>query len=299
MVDLPDAAAEGLLKDFLAEATAALNAIEAEKDRLRQDLSQEDLQKRLRELVHTAKGASGVLSLPRLEAVAAATAAVLDALHEEHLAPTPGIVMLVLGSLDRMRDLLEGVAAQGCEPEGDDSLLLGALEAIPGTMRFLLAEDTEDIDDSAAETSDLILGLVEEEEDEPEFAQDIEKELLPVAGGAFLLFRQGHVLRALDLAHVVWLDLLEQAPQRNADGELEVRVQGTDIALAGYDEVHERNPQGPWPFVVVETGGKWVGVFVDEIRQVVDDPDALRKEAGQADGPEGLRIRVAMPDEFV
>jgi chemotaxis protein histidine kinase CheA len=288
MVELPDAETEGLLKDFLAEATAALNAIEDEKDRLRRDLTQGDLQKRLLELVHTAKGASEFLSLPRLEAVAAATAGVLDALHGEHIAPTPGIVMLILGSLDRMRDLLEGVAELGHEPEGDDSLLIGALEAVPGTAKLLLSE-TE-----LATGMDLPFGT---SPDTPPPAGP--EENAPAGDGIFLLFRQGSTLQALDLAHIAWLDLLDQPPETDEFGTPRTRVGEMEVALAGLDGVFDRRPQGPWPVVVVEHKGRLVGVLADEIHEIVGDPDVLRAKADRDDGTEDhLHIRIASPDEF-
>lgn len=287
MADQPDPATEGLLQNFLVEATAALNAVEAEKHRLQRDLSQAELQKRLLELVHTAKGASDFLSLPRLEAVAAATAEVLDALQTEHIAPTPGIVMLILGSLDRMRNLLEGVAELGHEPEGDDSLLIGALEAIPDTVRLLLT------DAEPADGMDLPLGTSPDTPpavgpDDPALAGD----------GIFLLFRQDRTLQALDVAHVAWLDLLEQQPEPDESGTPRTHIGNADIPLAGTDDFFDRKPEGPWPLVVVELDGRRIGVLADEIHEIIGDPEALREQASRNSGSDRPPIRIASPEEF-
>ncbi len=290
---------DDLLSEFLAEATAALDAIQAEKTRMTTDVPQDEMQKRLLDLVHTARGASGFLAVPRLEAVAGATAEVLDALHEQNLAPTPGIVMLVLGSLDRMRDLLEGVAERGYEPEGDDSLLLGALSAIPGTFRFVgsggeeAATAEEDTDDGV-DAADPLLGATLVDWEAGSGLDD-----LAMSGGAFLLFRQDRVLRALDLAHVGWLDLLEESPVRDGNGKCWTVVQGEAIPLVGFDEVRERNPKGPWPLIVIMHRDRQVGVAADEIHEIVNDPRAIGVHDDDSEAAERLHLRIALPEEFL
>lgn len=290
---------DDLLSEFLAEATAALDAIQAEKTRMTTKVPQDEMQKRLLDLVHTARGASGFLAVPRLEAVAGATAEVLDALHEQNLAPTPGIVMLVLGSLDRMRDLLEGVAESGREPEGDDSLLLGALSAIPGTVRLVGSggegtEGAEEESDDDFDATDPLLGatLVDWE-------PDTGLEDLSTSGGAFLLFRQDRALRALDLAHVGWLDLMEEPPVRDGNGKCWTIVQGEAVPLVGFDEVRERNANGPWPFIVITYRDRQVGVAADEIRDIVNDPRAIGVHDDDSEAAERLHLRIALPEEFL
>ena len=286
-----------LLSEFLAEATAALDAIQAEKARMTTDVPQDEIQKRLLDLVHTARGASGFLSVPRLEAVAGATAEVLDALHAENLAPTPGIVMLVLGSLDRMRDLLDGIAEYGREPEGDDSLLLGALSAIPGTVRFVgggRGEATEDDTDDDIDATDPLLGATLVDWDEETGLDDV-----AIGGGAFLLFRQDRVLRALDLAHVGWLDLMEKPPVRDGNGKCWTVVQGEAVPVVGFDAVCDRNPNGPWPFIVITRQDRQVGVAADEIRDIVNDPRALGVHGDADEAADRLHLRIALPEEFL
>ena len=133
------------------------------------------------------------------------------------------------------------MAEHGYEPKGDDTLLLGALSAIPGTVRFVgsggeeAAAGEEDADEGF-DATDPLLGATLVDWD-----TDADLDDLAASGGAFLLFRQDRVLRALDLAHVGWLDLLEQPPVRDGNGKCWTVVQGDAIPLVGV----RRCPRAP------------------------------------------------------
>jgi two-component system, chemotaxis family, sensor kinase CheA len=81
-------------------------------------------------LVHTIKGTCGFLGLPRLERVAHAGENVLGRVRDGLVTVTPELVSTVLAAIDRIKAILDGLAADAREPEGDDAALIAALDAI-------------------------------------------------------------------------------------------------------------------------------------------------------------------------
>jgi len=118
---------DDLLNDFLAEtaeilaeAGGALVAWEADPaDRERLDA--------IFRLVHTIKGSSGFLSLPRVTALSHAAEDALDQVRRGNRPADGALVSAVLGIIDRLSELCDSLAATGAEPAGDDSVVIGAL----------------------------------------------------------------------------------------------------------------------------------------------------------------------------
>ena len=63
--------------------------------------------------VHTIKGTCGFLGLPRLERVAHAAENVLGKLRDRVLAVTPDVISVVLSAVDRIKEIVTGIAATG------------------------------------------------------------------------------------------------------------------------------------------------------------------------------------------
>ena len=120
---------DDLLTEFLTETSENLAVLDVELVKFEQDSSNNEILSNIFRLVHTIKGASGFLGLPRLEAVAHAGEDVLGKFRDGELEVTPDAVTLVLQTIDTIRDLLGGLEEAGSELEGDDSGLIGKLRA--------------------------------------------------------------------------------------------------------------------------------------------------------------------------
>ncbi|SKB26510.1 chemotaxis protein CheA [Sphingopyxis flava] len=118
---------DDLLNDFLAEtaeilaeAGGALVAWEADPgDRERLDA--------IFRLVHTIKGSSGFLSLPRVTALAHAAEDALDQVRRGNRPADAALVTGVLGVIDRLTHLCGALGTGGGEPAGDDGEVIEAL----------------------------------------------------------------------------------------------------------------------------------------------------------------------------
>ena len=120
-------AMDDLLNDFLAEtaeilaeAGGALVAWEADPG----DRAQLDS---IFRLVHTIKGSSGFLSLPRVTALSHAAEDALDQVRRGNRPANAALVTGVLGVIDRLSQLCAMLAQDGTEPAGDDSDVIAAL----------------------------------------------------------------------------------------------------------------------------------------------------------------------------
>ena len=121
---------DDLLSEFLTETGESLAVLDVELVKFEQDPSDADILSNIFRLVHTIKGTSGFLGLPRLEKVAHAGEDVLGKFRDGDLEVTPEAVTLVLRTIDSIRDSLQGLEDTGSEPEGDDSELIAQLRAM-------------------------------------------------------------------------------------------------------------------------------------------------------------------------
>ena len=120
---------EEFVKDFVAETSESLGALDNDLLRLEIDVGDLDLVARIFRTVHTIKGTCGFLGLNRLRRVAHATENVLDAIRKGRVAADTAVVTTILQAFDSLKEITEGLGASGVEGDGDDSALIGALDA--------------------------------------------------------------------------------------------------------------------------------------------------------------------------
>ncbi len=121
---------DDLLNEFLTETNESLAVLDVELVKLEQNPNDPDLLSNIFRLMHTIKGTCGFLGLPRLEAVAHAGENVLGKVRDGELEVTPVAVSLILECLDQIRMILMVLEESESEPEGDDSGLIGRLNAL-------------------------------------------------------------------------------------------------------------------------------------------------------------------------
>ncbi|MFC3694720.1 chemotaxis protein CheW [Chenggangzhangella methanolivorans] len=118
---------DDLLKDFLTETAENLDLVDVELVRFEQEPENEKILGNIFRLVHTVKGTCGFLGLPRLEALAHAAETLMGKFRSGALA-TPDAVTLILGAIDRIKDILAELERSGAEPLGDDQDLICELD---------------------------------------------------------------------------------------------------------------------------------------------------------------------------
>ena len=121
---------DDLLSDFIAETRETLEAIAGEivaweaapEDRSRLDS--------IFRFVHTVKGSCGFLDLPRLERLSHAAEDVLADVRDDRRKPDAHLVTAVLAIIDRISELTEAIDGGTALPDGDDHLLIAALNEV-------------------------------------------------------------------------------------------------------------------------------------------------------------------------
>ncbi|UES38751.1 chemotaxis protein CheW [Roseibium aggregatum] len=119
---------DDLLREFITETNESLDVVDVELVKFEQEPNNATILDNIFRLVHTIKGTCGFLGLPRLEGIAHAAETLMGKFRDG--APvTQEAVSLILTSIDQIKDILgELEAAEGEEPQGDDSELIGQLE---------------------------------------------------------------------------------------------------------------------------------------------------------------------------
>lgn len=117
-----------LLSDFLAETTDHLDQVGAQIVQFERDPSNTAIIAQIFRLIHTVKGTSGFLDLPRLERLSH-SAETLIGRARDRAGATPEEVTLILTAIDRLREILNALEETGKEPDGDDEALVAALES--------------------------------------------------------------------------------------------------------------------------------------------------------------------------
>ena len=140
---------DDLITDFIAETREGLEALDSELVRFEQSPDDPATLGGIFRLIHTIKGTCGFLGLMRLQTVAHAAENVLGAFRDNILPVTPVAVTAVLDTVDLIRGLTDALAATGTEPEGDDSVLIGRLEALLVEDAAPTAEGEPDVTTSA------------------------------------------------------------------------------------------------------------------------------------------------------
>jgi two-component system chemotaxis sensor kinase CheA len=117
-----------LLRDFLTETTEHIEGAETQLVHFERNPSDASLITSIFRLVHTIKGTSSFLGLERLERVGHAAESVMGMLRDG-VPPTQHSVSIILAAIDRIKTIIEEIGQHGCEPPGDDSEIINALEA--------------------------------------------------------------------------------------------------------------------------------------------------------------------------
>jgi len=117
-----------LLRDFLTETTEHIEGAETQLVHFERNPTDASLITSIFRLVHTIKGTSSFLGLERLERVGHAAESVMGMLRDG-VPPTQHSVTIILAAIDRIKTIIEEIGANGCEPPGDDSAIINALEA--------------------------------------------------------------------------------------------------------------------------------------------------------------------------
>lgn len=120
---------DDLIGEFITETSESLAVLDLELVKLEQNPNDQAILGNIFRLVHTIKGTCGFLGLPRLESVAHAGENVLGKIRDGAIAVTPEAISLVLEAIDRIKTLIEHLAENGTEPEGEDKDLIARLNA--------------------------------------------------------------------------------------------------------------------------------------------------------------------------
>jgi two-component system, chemotaxis family, sensor kinase CheA len=114
---------DDLLREFLTETSESLDTVDNQLVRFEQEPNNAKILDNIFRLVHTIKGTCGFLGLPRLEALAHAGETLMGKFRDG-MPVTAEAVTLILGSIDRIKEILGGLEATEAEPEGTDQDLI-------------------------------------------------------------------------------------------------------------------------------------------------------------------------------
>jgi two-component system chemotaxis sensor kinase CheA len=120
---------DDLLREFLTETGESLDTVDNQLVRFEQDPNNAKILDNIFRLVHTIKGTCGFLGLPRLEALAHAGETLMGKFRDG-MPVTAEAVTLILGSIDRIKEILGGLEATETEPEGNDQDLIVQLHEL-------------------------------------------------------------------------------------------------------------------------------------------------------------------------
>src|SRR6202023_2272309 len=120
---------DDLLREFLTETSESLDTVDNQLVRFEQDPNNAKILDNIFRLVHTIKGTCGFLGLPRLEALAHAGETLMGKFRDGMPVPAEAVT-LILGSIDRIKEILGGLEATETEPEGTDQDLIVKLQEL-------------------------------------------------------------------------------------------------------------------------------------------------------------------------
>ena len=118
---------DDLLQEFVTETNESLDVVDVELVRFEQDPNNAKILDNVFRLVHTIKGTCGFIGLPRLESLAHA-AETLMGKFRDGVPATNEAVTLILTTIDRIKQILDSLEREQCEPDGSDGDLIYDLE---------------------------------------------------------------------------------------------------------------------------------------------------------------------------
>ncbi len=120
---------DDIIGEFIAETQEGLTELDTALINLESNPEDRPLLDKIFRTLHTIKGTCGFLGLMRLEKVAHIAETLLDGFRQGERVATPADIALILKAFDHIRELMEALEATGQEPQGDDSALIGAIQA--------------------------------------------------------------------------------------------------------------------------------------------------------------------------
>ncbi|GAB2184526.1 hybrid sensor histidine kinase/response regulator [Roseibium sp. LAB1] len=171
---------DDLLREFITETNESLDVVDVELVKFEQEPNNATILDNIFRLVHTIKGTCGFLGLPRLEGIAHAAETLMGKFRDG--APvTQEAVSLILTSIDQIKDILgELEAAEGEEPQGDDSELIGQLEEMSAKADAAMKGGAAAVEAPAAEpVAEAVEPEMEVPADDASAEQALERPLRP------------------------------------------------------------------------------------------------------------------------
>ncbi|MEP2704268.1 MAG: chemotaxis protein CheW [Roseibium sp.] len=158
---------DDLLSEFITETNESLDVVDVELVKFEQEPNNATILDNIFRLVHTIKGTCGFLGLPRLEGIAHAAETLMGKFRDG--APvTQNAVSLILISIDQIKAILADLeAAEGDEPQGDDSELIGKLEAMSAEADVAMAGGVAEAAAPEAEEAEPDVNVPDQEIDRP------------------------------------------------------------------------------------------------------------------------------------
>jgi two-component system chemotaxis sensor kinase CheA len=137
-----------LLADFLIETNEGLAEADQALLRLEQIPRDQPTLAIVFRAIHTIKGSSGFLPLPRLGRIAHAAEDVLVGVREGFVTADTTLISGLLAALDRIKLIIDGITKAEKEPPGDDTSLIAELAALArgeaGPVTLVSGHATED-----------------------------------------------------------------------------------------------------------------------------------------------------------
>lgn len=125
-----------IIDEFINDTNEYLVILDQELITLENDPKNEAIIDNIFRFVHTIKGTSGFLGFKRLESVSHAAETVLSAAKYKKILLTPSMISTILSSLDLIREIIEHIATNYEESDGDDKDIIQQLEDV-----MLFSED--------------------------------------------------------------------------------------------------------------------------------------------------------------
>ena len=113
-----------ILDEFLLEAQEIFDQLDLDFVALEQNPGDKKLVGNIFRAMHTLKGSSGFFAFHRLEKVAHSGESLLSKIRDGALALNEEITDALLGTSDRLRDIVANIKKQRSESVGDDSELI-------------------------------------------------------------------------------------------------------------------------------------------------------------------------------
>ncbi|HCR85128.1 MAG TPA: hybrid sensor histidine kinase/response regulator, partial [Alphaproteobacteria bacterium] len=114
---------DDLLNEFLNETNDSLVKLDQQFVELEQNPNDPEIIGGLFRVMHTIKGTSGFLSFTRLGGIAHAAENLMDKVRNQEIPVTPDLINIILKATDKIREIVEHIAENQSEPEGDDGEL--------------------------------------------------------------------------------------------------------------------------------------------------------------------------------